>query len=170
MSAGQRVRGQERGSIAAGAVWVPPSVRPFVAVGVATVVVGGLVAAVSRPAGWERGPWLAAFLVLVVGVGQTGLAIGQSVANQGVVSGRIIVAELALGNAGALLVVVGTLAASPVFATVGSLVFTSAVAVFARHSYGGHLRSGSARWSYMALLVTLAVSVPIGIALSWLRT
>ena len=38
----------------------------FVAVGSAAIVVGGLVAAVTRPTGFDEGPWVAAFLVLVL--------------------------------------------------------------------------------------------------------
>ena len=45
--------------------------------GGAAIIAGGIVAAVTDPAGWEHGSWTAAFLVLVAGVAQIGLALGQ---------------------------------------------------------------------------------------------
>ena len=45
-------------------------VGPFVLVGSVCIVAGGLVAAVSRPSGFELGSWLAAYLVLVGGVAE----------------------------------------------------------------------------------------------------
>lgn len=158
-----------QGGVATGTVSVPPAVGPFLAVGVAAVVAGGVAAAVVRPAGWERGSWVAAFLVLVVGVGQAGLAIGQSAAVRGGLSRRTIVAELGLGNGGASLVIVGTLWSSPLIATVGSLLFGATIALFARHSHRSRGHRGWMQRSYLALLVVLMASVPIGIALSWLR-
>lgn len=163
------VEGREPDGVAAGTVRVPPAVMPFLAVGIAAVIGGGMVAAISRPAGWERGPWVAAFLVLVVGVGQVGLAIGQSAVLRGGLSRRTVVAELGLGNVGASLVIVGTLSSSPVIATVGSLLFGVTIVLFARHSRGSRGRRGWVQRSYLALLVVLAASVPIGIALSWRR-
>ena len=162
------VEEQARGGVATGTVWVPPAVRPFLAGGVVAVVVGGVVAALSRPIGWERGPWVAAFLVLVVGVGQAGLAMGQS-AGPALVSRRAIEAEVILGNGGALLVIVGTLSSSPAMATAGSLLFGAAIALFAHHGRGSRGHRGWVQRLYLALLVVLALSVPMGVALSWLR-
>ena len=155
--------------MSAGTVWVPPAVRPFLAVGVGAVVTGGLDAAASRPAGWERGSWTAAFLVLVVGVGQVGLAIGQSASGRRVVSTRTIVIELGSVNVGASLVIAGTLSSSPVIATIGSVLFALALVVFAHQSRGRRGERGWLQRVYLTLLAVLVVSTPIGIALSWLR-
>ena len=54
------------------------SARTFVVVGSISVVGGGLVAAATGPTGFERGSWLAAYLVLVGGVAQVVLGAGQS--------------------------------------------------------------------------------------------
>lgn len=150
-----------------GAVRVPSAVVPFLAIGTAAVVAGGLIAAVSRPLEWERGPWLAAFLVLVVGVGQAGLGIGQSFVAGGVVAGRVVAVELGLGNVGALAVIAGRLSSTPAVAIAGSLLFAGALAVFARQSSRGRRPRGRLARSYRSLLVVLAASVPVGIFLSW---
>lgn len=165
---GDRARHGNPGDLAAGPVSVPPAVRPFLAVGAAGAVGGGMVAAISGPANWQRGSWLAAFLVLVVGVGQITLGVGQSAAH-GSVTRALVAAELLFVNAGAALVVVGTLSSRPVLATAGSVAFAGGVAVFAGHSLHGPRRSGWVHRLYEALLMILAVSAAIGIALSWLR-
>ncbi len=65
-------------------VWTPVRATelrrsaPAAAVGAASVVVGGLVAAVTATAPSEHGAWLAAYLVLGCGVAQIALAAGQA--------------------------------------------------------------------------------------------
>ena len=57
-------------------VWT--SYRPFLVLGSVGVVLGGLLAAVTGPLALPMGSWAAAYLVLVVGVGQIVLAGGQA--------------------------------------------------------------------------------------------
>lgn len=165
----RHVDGSERSDVAVCELRAPAAVLPFAAVALGAVVSGGLVAAASRPLDWERGPWLAAFLVLVVGVGQAGLAVGQWAASRGAIPASVIATELALANAGAACVVLGTLLTSPVTTTAGSLAFATAVAVFARHSTGDGWHRPWVRRSYVGLVALLGASIPVGIALSWIR-
>lgn len=141
--------------------WAP------VTIGTAAVVVGGMVAAVTGPTGWGHGSWVAAYLVLVVGVGQIGLALGQAAVVPSV-SGLERHVELVAFNVGSVVILVGTLAGSPVAVTAGSVVLFVALAAFLRASLGAWARSWISRL-YLALLTILTVSIPIGVALSWLR-
>jgi hypothetical protein len=144
-----------------------PGLAPFVGVGVVAIVAGGLVAAVSRPTGWSDGPWVAAYLVLVAGVGQVGLGAGQAMYAGSPCSRRRVRAQLALLNGSSLLVVGGTLAAAPALVTVGSALLLGALVSFARATGG---RGGGRRaWLYLALLAVLIGSIPIGTALAWIR-
>ncbi|HRW41812.1 MAG TPA: hypothetical protein P5193_09740, partial [Microthrixaceae bacterium] len=77
-----------------------PSARPFVVVGAVAVVAGGAVAAVTRPTGFELGPWLAAFLVLVGGVAQIALGAGQAWVADRVPASATVRSELAVWNVG----------------------------------------------------------------------
>lgn len=43
-----------------------------------SIVAGGLVAAVTGPTNWDRGAWVANFLVLVAGVAQIGIDASQA--------------------------------------------------------------------------------------------
>lgn len=148
---------------------IPPSLVPFLAVGSIAVVAGGIAAAVTGPTGWEHGSWVAAFLVLVTGVGQIGLGAGQAALTRGAVTLRRIATEVALLNGGCLLVIAGTLASTPTVVTIGGVALAGALGLLActphhhrqQHAWIGH--------AYTGLLLVLLVSIPIGLTLAWLR-
>lgn len=144
----------------------PPAVIPYAVVGAVAVVAGGIVAAVTGPTGWDDGSWVAAFLVLVVGVGQIGLGAAQAASAD--VARRVVTAQIVAYNVGSALVLVATLAGSPAVVTLGGVVLVGALAGFLASARRSDSRSWVARVQ-MALLVVLLVSVPIGIALSWVR-
>jgi hypothetical protein len=149
---------------------LPPSLVPFLAGGTIAVVAGGLVAAATGPAGWDRGTWAAAFLVLVAGVGQIGLGAGQAILADVAPSGGRLAREVVLLDVGSALVLAGGVASAPAVVTAGSLVLAAALVAFAlvprRH---GDWRPWLGR-AYTGLLVVLLVSTPIGLALAWMRT
>jgi len=143
------------------------SSAPLLVCGAASIVAGGLAAAVTGPTDWDHGLWVAAFLVLVGGVAQIGIAAGQSELTPSPPTPRFAALECALWNVAGLTVIAGTLLASPLTVTIGSVVLVAAL-VLATVAVRGAGRS----WlllPYRALLVLLLVSTPIGIALSWAR-
>jgi hypothetical protein len=147
---------------------VAPAARPFLALGVVAIVAGGLVAAVSRPFGWEQGPWVAAFLVLVTGIGQAGAGIGQAALADAPVAARRLRAEVLLWNVACGAVIGGTLAGLPAIVTGGGVLLAVALVCFATIPVGG----GGARWvqhAYRGLLWVLVISTPVGLVLSWVR-
>jgi hypothetical protein len=144
-------------------------VQPFSTIGVAAIVVGGIVAALTGPTGWEQGSWVAAFLVLVVGVGQIGLAAGQAALADHPPSSRRRAAQAGLFNAGAGLVIAGTLASNPIVVTVGGAAVLAALILFAWvRQRRVHEHTWPAR-AYLLLLVVLVLSTPVGLVLAWLR-
>lgn len=138
----------------------------LVAVGVASVVAGGLVAAVTSPLALAHGSWLAAYLVLVGGVGQVAmgsarlLAAGPAVRSLGW-------AQLAAWNIGNALVMVGTLVTLPALVDVGGLACVMALGIALLHARS--LRRSLLAWAYRAVLVVLLVSVPVGLVLAHVR-
>lgn len=141
----------------------------FVVVGIASVIAGGLVAAVTRPAGWEHGSWVAAYLVLVTGVAQVGFGIGQAILAPNVPTRRQVRIECGLWNLGSAGVIVGTLVTQPVIVSVGSVLLLGALALFALATRGEAPGDPRALMGYRLLLLLLLVSVPVGIVLSWIR-
>lgn len=147
---------------------IPPALRPFLAIGVAAIVAGGVAAALTAPTDWHHGSWVAAFLVLVVGIGQIGLGAGQALLAE-TPSRRRLVAETALFNAGCAVVIAGTLASVPAAVSGGGAMLVGGLVAFARVPRRSQVAH---RWParvYALLLVVLVVSTPVGLALSWIR-
>lgn len=164
---------------------LPPAARVRHALGArllggAYVIAGGLVAALVKPFDWPLGGWLAAYLVLVCGVAQ--YLMGLSVAYvERAPSGRRLSARLVAWNLGNGVVIAGTLAHLPYLVDLGGLIlFATLIDLFAGaltgHGAPSEQDSGSTRSlhsalraGYLALLVLLIVSIPIGLVLSHLR-
>jgi hypothetical protein len=155
----------------------PNPATVLTAIGVCSVVLGGLVAAVTGPLHLAHGSWLAAYLVLVGGVTQC--AMGQArVRWPEVMQLRGSWAQIGCWNVGNALVIGGTLAGAPLAVDFGSALLVIALAIAFRAARPG---AGSATSSaaggvsalvghvYRALLLVLAVSIPVGMALAHLR-
>ena len=144
---------------------------PATVVGVVCVVAGGLVAALTAPSPSEHGTWVAAYLVLVAGVSQVGLAVGQSLLAPRGPSARTSLAELVTWNGGNAAVLTGTLAGTVWLVDVGGalLVLTLALVVSAVRGHpvrDGSRRQALARKAFQLLVLVLLVSIPIGLWLA----
>jgi hypothetical protein len=170
MSNGQALPGARNGLRPAGVL---------TAIGACCVVLGGLVAAATGPLDLARGSWLAAYLVLVAGVAQC--AMGQARTRRPDVarSRRWDWTHICCWNLGNAVVIGGTLAGVPLMVDTGSVLLVVALAIAlhtARRPAGAPARPLATRmptvvdWAYRALLLVLAVSIPVGMALSHLRS
>lgn len=137
--------------------------RPFVWLGIAAIIAGGLVAAAVAHAPIQKLVWMSAYLVLVVGVAQIVLGAGQAWLSErppllGWVAGEWVVFNL--GNAG---VIAGTLAGSFGWVAAGTVLFALGIALFLLGTRG--VRSG---WllGYRVLLGLVFLSSLAGLALS----
>lgn len=144
------------------------SMGGFAHVGLIAVVAGGLVAAVTGPTGFTDGSWVAAYLVLVAGVAQVGLGVGQALLAAVPPSRRRRGWQLVVYNVANTAVLLGTLIESVAVVVAGGVLLLLALALFLAavrrpRTYAWHLAI------YRILLAILGVSVPVGIALSALR-
>ncbi len=146
------------------------SARWFALVGSAAVVAGGLVAGLSRPTGAELGPWTASFLVLVVGVAQIVLGVGQAWVAVEPPSRQRSLIELVGWNAAAAVTIVGTLTSTVVLTVLGSAA-TAVVAVVFMGGIGPASRSRGrgVRAAYLTFAVLLLLSSVIGAGLGMVR-
>ena len=144
--------------------------RPFLVSGAIAVTTGGVVAAVTGPTGWSDGSWVAAFLVLVTGVGQIGLGVGQALLAPQSPAARAVAVECTLWNLASLAVVAGTIFEAPAFVTVGGIALLGALWLLATNVRTTGSPTGWGLRAYQALLSVLFVSTPVGIALSWIRS
>ena len=145
------------------------AIRAFSWIGAICIVAGGLVAAVTLPTGFAMGSWLAAFLVLVGGVAQLGLGIGQGWIATSLPEPDLVRSELTTWNLGAALTIAGSLTKSPVLTTVGSLSVAAALLLFLRGVSVSPPELQRQRLAYRLLVWFVLLSTPVGIALAWIR-
>ena len=125
------------------------------------IVAGGCVAAINSATPFAHGSWVAAYLVLVGGVAQVGLASGRPPSSR-----RLSRAELALWNGGNAGVVAGVLAGLPGLVSLGSLALLIGLLGFALDARRAALRRRGLKLLLDAGVVALAVSVVVGSALA----
>lgn len=158
----------------------PARVRPalpFVLLGVACVVAGGLVSAATALSPSEHGAWAAAYLVLVGGVAQVGLALGQALLAPRPPSPAVVRAEFAAWNLGNVSVLVGTLARLPWLLYLGGVLLVVALGLVVLGVPGRRgAASAAPRWrldwplfAFRALVMLLLVSIPVGLVLAAVR-
>jgi hypothetical protein len=146
-------------------VWRP--VLPYLAVGAGCVIAGGLVAAATAHAPSQQASWAAAYLVLVAGVAQIGLAAGRILLSVGRPSPGRTHAELIAWNLGNAAVIAGTLTDRPLVVDLGGALLVGSLGLATLGVRGGH------RWLrrlYRALVVILLVSIPVGLLLAAQRS
>jgi len=138
-------------------------------VGAAAVVLGGLIAAVTGPLDLSKGSWAAAYLVLVAGAAQV---VMGSARRRWPRSGSDAQgwAQFASWNVGNIAVIAGTVMGSTVVVFVGAalLVVALVLAFVATFRLQGRADRMLLLWVRI-LLVLLAISIPIGVALSAIR-
>ncbi|MBX3092855.1 MAG: hypothetical protein KF801_10170 [Cryobacterium sp.] len=135
---------------------------PFLVVGTAAVIFGGLFSAATARSATYHSAWFVAYLVLVVGVAQVALGLGEWWLASRPLRGSFIwgqVVLFALGNTGVML---GSLSGSTLWVDGGSVVL-----IVAFGSFGWAVRSprhrGWAFWTFWALIVFLLASVVVGL-------
>jgi hypothetical protein len=138
--------------------------RPFVALGIAAIIAGGLVAAAAAHHPAEHPVWASAYLVLIVGVAQIVFGGGQACLSErlpstGWIGGEWIIFNL--GNAG---VIAGTVLESFPMVLAGTVAFALGIAAFLLGTRGP-MRGG---WlaGYRLLLGLVFLSSMVGLALS----
>ncbi|MEO6828058.1 MAG: hypothetical protein ABI255_01150 [Microbacteriaceae bacterium] len=150
---------------------------PFLVLGAAGIVAGGVSAAVSASAPSRLGAWSAAYLVLVVGVAQVVLGLGQAYLSQRLPSRGVMLTQFIAFNLGNAAVIAGTLVAVPMLVNTGGALLVVSLVLFALRMRG--IRD-SELWrsrphrrlvvAYQAVLAVVLVSIPIGLVLAQLRS
>ncbi|HQZ32797.1 MAG TPA: hypothetical protein PK020_00160 [Ilumatobacteraceae bacterium] len=143
---------------------------PLLVAGGVSIVAGGLVAAITGPTDWDRGSWVAAFLVLVAGVAQIGVGASQAHLSPAPTALRFTAVQCALWNVACVATIVGSLLNNTVVVGIASAPLVAALVMSVIATKG----SGSSRpqllLAYRMLLILLLASIPVGITLSALRS
>lgn len=156
----------------------PNPATTLIAIGCGFIVLGGLVAAVTGPLDLAFGSWLAAYLVLAGGVTQVAMGYSRVMYPVNAQPPSWGWTHIAMWNVGSALVVGGTLAGEPAVVSFGSVVLFGALAIAIHATTVGSRSAQLANtssvliglnWAYRLLLLVLAVSIPVGIVLSFVR-
>lgn len=137
---------------------------PAFLVGFAGIVAGGFVAAIVATNPSENGIWASAYLVLVVGVAQVALGLGQAWLAAVPPSRQAVAAEVAIFNLGNAAVIGGTLIDRTWLVDIGGVLLIAALAMYlgaTRRARGGWLLA-----AYRVLIAFVLVSIPVGLILA----
>lgn len=140
---------------------------PFLIVGALAIVGGGTVAAAMAHAPSRKLMWAVAYLVLVVGVMQAVLGIGQALLVICETAASIRALECVMFNLGNAGVIVGTLLSFWPLVLAGTLLFALALAIFLQAT-----RCAKAGWlirAYRVLIVCIGGSAIVGLVLGAAR-
>lgn len=143
------------------------SAVPFLLVSALAIVGGGAVAAAMAHAPSRKLMWMVAYLVLVVGVTQALLAVGQALLATRETAMPVRALEWVLFNLGNAGVIVGTMGSIWPLLLSGTLLFAAALAIFLHATR--HARRGWTIYAYRALTAGLGGSAIVGLVLAAVR-
>jgi hypothetical protein len=145
------------------------SAIPFVILGSASVIAGGLLSAATAPTPSYTASWAVAYIVLVAGVAQLVLGIGQAQLAPHQPSARILALEWAAFNVANVAVLAGTVLGAAWIVDIGAAFIVTALALFIWSVRG----TGSVhRWmlyGFRAVVVIVLVTTPIGLVIAHLK-
>lgn len=140
--------------------------RPFAWVGIAAIVVAGVVGAAMARRHSQQLVWAMAYLNLVVGLGQWALGAGQLRLVERPPARTTVWAQWLLLNVGHAGVIAGTLFRSFAVVAVATVPYLLAMAWFAWRVRAG--RAGTLLLGYRVLVALLSLSALTGVGLMWL--
>ena len=135
----------------------------FAGTGAMAIIVAGALSAALAHAPTRAAMWLTAYLVLVVGVAQSGLGVGQARLATRPPTAALLGSQWLLFNGANALVVAGRLLGRPAAVVLGAVVLAAALALFLRGVRG---TGGWLLWVYRLLVALLACSALVGVGLS----
>lgn len=149
----------------AGARW--RAAAPFLVLGVAAIIAGGLVAAGVAHQPVQKLVWMSAYLVLIVGVAQCVFGGGQAALAAQTPGSALVWRQWLVFNIGNAGVIGGTLAGSFAVVFGGTLLFAVAVALFLVGTRAGRWP----RWllAYRIVMTLIFLSSLVGLSLSMAR-
>lgn len=138
--------------------------RPFVVVALIAIVAGGLAAAATAHAPSRIIIWMAAYLVLVAGLAQLLLGVGQALLAADVPSRTWVALEFVLFNAGNAGVIVGALTDRFFIVAGGEVLFAIALGLFLFGTRAATRRPSLT--AYHGLIGVLLIGAVVGLVLT----
>lgn len=139
---------------------------PFAVAGAFSVIAGGLLAAaVAAPAPTRHGVWAAAYLVLVLGVGQLVLGAGQALLAASPPTTRAVTVLVAVFNTANIAILIGIVTEHIIVFDVGAVLLIAAL-MLCLHGVRQGVHNGWTLYAYRIFIAVLVASIPIGMLLT----
>lgn len=138
-------------------------------IGGASVVIGGLLSAATAPTPSYTASWAVAYIVLVAGVAQLVLGIGQGHLAPTRPSGRVVAIEAIAINLANAAVLAGTVVGAAWVVDVGAGFLIVALALFIWTVRGTASRNKWMLYGFRAVIVVVVVTTPIGLVIAHLK-
>ncbi|MBX3104037.1 MAG: hypothetical protein KF867_03590 [Cryobacterium sp.] len=145
------------------------SAVPFTVISGISIVTGGVISAASAFSPSYAASWAVAYFVLVAGVAQLALGLGQASLAVKQPSVRLITVEVLAFNIANMAVLTGTLLALKVLVYLGCGVFIAALGLFIWGTRAAHAHHKWMLYGFRTVLGILIISTPIGLIIAELR-
>ncbi|TAM69405.1 MAG: hypothetical protein EPN48_08545 [Microbacteriaceae bacterium] len=139
---------------------------PFVVIGGVGIVLGGAISAATALSPSYTASWAVAYIVLVAGVAQLVLGIGQARLAGEQPSGRVIAAEAVTFNLANLAVLFGTMLAWTAVVWVGAALIVVALILFVWGVRGARTDNRLMLYGFRIMVAILIVTTPIGLVIA----
>lgn len=151
------------GAVLAHSAWTHPRARAFTVLGTVAVVGGSILSAAIAPTPSYHGSWAVAYIVLVAGVAQIVLGVGQTSVTDGHVGAGRVAWQAALFDAGVAATVTATILDIPVLLYAAAVAQVVAVILFLAATRGG--RRGLTLITLRVVAIVLLVGTPTGVVI-----
>jgi uncharacterized membrane protein HdeD (DUF308 family) len=142
---------------------------PFLVVGAVSIIIGGVISAIAAASPSYIASWAVAYIVLVAGVAQLVLGIGQAELASIQPPRWVIVVEVVALNLANIAVLIGSLAEIRVLSYLGAALLVIALVLFVWAVRGAHSRNRWLLYAFRIMVVVLAVTAPIGLVIAHSR-
>jgi hypothetical protein len=145
---------------------VQRSAIPFLSLGGVSIVGGGLLSAATAPAPSYTASWAVAYIVLVAGVAQLVLGIGQACLAPSQPSARVVATEAVAFNLAHVAVLSGTALAAAWIVDIGAALIVVALGLFVWSVRGTGNGNRWLLYAFRAMIVIVLVTTPIGLIIA----
>lgn len=146
------------------------SAIPFLLLGGVSVIAGGLLSAATALSPSYTASWAVAYIVLVAGVAQLVLGIGQAYLAPRQPSSRVVAVEAIAFNFAHVAVLAGTLVTAAWIVDIGAAFIVVALALFIWSVRGTGIGNRWVLYAFRTMIVIVLVTTPIGLVIAHLRS
>jgi hypothetical protein len=142
---------------------------PFLILGGVSVITGGVVSAAAAPAPSYTTSWAVAYIVLVAGVAQLVLGLGQAQLAPHQPSGRVVAIEAVAFNLAHVAVLLGTVAGAAWVVDIGAALIILTLALFIWSVRGATNQNRLLLYGFRLMILIVLVTTPIGVVIAHLK-